>query len=427
MDLQYIIHFEFYGETNELEKIDQCVRKYEREYEDRDIEVIKQLAVACGIEKEKADFFIDEHHPARLYSVFKFSHSLTVSFTTHPRTAKLLKLMMFNIKGSCKYTWMCFGNEFDSGSFYDEDLQNYTEDLLNAKDYDSIDDVEDMLLYNEECDFYFEVDNLEESINYWCEYNEIDPEEYTQEQLIELISNSSGDVVSFFKKETYIAPCDCKRIAKIICKGDEHTILKLYNAAKYAIDDYSGDCDKFIKYFDEEESSLSGCKLLDAKFTNNDGKDCELEINAISYFDNRSVEFGKINRCQIIDDFKFAMGIMYAIDEDGDFDYDGYDEDDISLYANMYSVDIDNIAECEIKLKDCPQVGYLSVNAQDEFGEAANFLMCDYLDKLIDRWCELVHYDGDRKEATEMLAVINNYSYQKESTKIQAGLISAND
>lgn len=417
MDLQYIIHFEFYGETNELEKIDQCVRKYEREYEDRNIEVIKQLAVACGIEKEKADFFIDEHHPARLYSVFKFSPSLTVSFTTHPRTAKLLKLMMFNIKGSCKYTWRCFGNEFDSGSFYDEDLQNYTEDLLNAKDYDSIDDVEDMLLYNEECDFYFEVDNLEESINYWCEYNEIDPEEYTQEQLIELISQPNEDfapVVSFFKKETYIPPYAYKTMAKIIFKGDEDTILEIYNAAKYAIDDYSGDFYTFVEDYNEDDDYSYSCKLLDAKCTQNDGQDCELEITAVSYFDPLEGEAVKAD-ISIIDDF-------YTLK-----DYIS-DTHNAEILANVYLVsNCDLATDCQIDDEDCPQVGYLSVNAQDEFGEAANFLMCDYLDRLIDRWCELVHYDGDRKEATEMLDVINNYSYQKESTKIQAGLISAND
>ena len=417
MDLQYIIHFEFYGETNELEKIDQCVRKYEREYEDRDIEVIKQLAVACGIEKEKADFFIDEHHPARLYSVFKFSPSLTVSFTTHPRTAKLLKLMMFNIKGSCKYTWRCFGNEFDSGSFYDEDLQNYTEDLLNAKDYDSIDDVEDMLLYNEECDFYFEVDNLEESINYWCEYNEIDPEEYTQEQLIELISQPNEDfapVVSFFKKETYIPPYAYKTMAKIIFKGDEDTILEIYNAAKYAIDDYSGDFYTFVEDYNEDDDYSYSCKLLDAKCTQNDGQDCELEITAVSYFDPLKGQAVKAD-ISIIDDFYNLKDYIS-------------DTHNAEILANVYLVsNCDLATDCQIDDEDCPQVGYLSVNAQDEFGEAANFLMCDYLDKLIDRWCELVHYDGDRKEATEMLAVINNYSYQKESTKIQAGLISAND
>ena len=99
MDLQYILSVRFYGEPNELEKIEQLVNQYQRDYEDRDLEVVKQLAVACGIEKEKADFFIDELHPARLAEVSKFHNQLFVDFTTHPWTAILLKSMMLNIKG----------------------------------------------------------------------------------------------------------------------------------------------------------------------------------------------------------------------------------------------------------------------------------------------------------------------------------------
>lgn len=418
MDLQFILSVRFYGEPNELEKIEQLVNQYQRDYEDRDLEVVKQLAVACGIEKEKADFFIDELHPARLAEVSKFHNQLFVDFTTHPWTAILLKSMMLNIKGACKCTWLYFGNHIDSATFYDEELQKYTDELLTAKNYLCFDEAdEDRQLYNEEEDLYFELDSLEESLNYWCEYNKIDPEEYTQEQLIELISQPNEDfapVVSFFKKETYIPPYAYKTMAKIIFKGDEDTILEIYNAAKYAIDDYSGDFYTFVEDYNEDDDYSYSCKLLDAKCTQNDGQDCELEITAVSYFDPLKGQAVKAD-ISIIDDF---YNLKDYISE----------THNAEILANVYLVsNCDLSTDCQIDDEDCPQVGYLSVNAQDEFGEAANFLMCDYLDRLIDRWCELVHYDGDRKEATEMLDLINNYSYQKESTKIQAGLISAND
>lgn len=67
------------------------------------------------------------------------------------------------------------------------------------------------------------------------------------------------------------------------------------------------------------------------------------------------------------------------------------------------------------------QIGYLSVEALDEMG--VKLLMCDYLEDVVDKWCELVSYDRDDKDVDEMLEIINTYEYEHENTKIKAGLV----
>lgn len=415
MELKYILNVKFIGETYELNKIKVMLEKYIRDYEDRDIEVIRELALECGIEKDQAVFFIAQEHPARLDSVYLLKNELFVLFAAHPWAVCLLKLMMLNIKGSCKCTWLSFGNHYHSASFYNEDEQSFTQELLTAKQYQIIDeDSEDLSLYNEEDDLLFELDDLDEALEYWCDYNDVDPDAYTQEQLLELISDPDSDyspVVNVFKKDTKIQTFAHKTVAKIVFKGDEDTILGLYDAARSAIDDYSGDFFKFCEDYNEDDDFNTNCKLLDATFTENDGFDSELEITAFSYFDQENNAGFKVDG-DILDDFIELKNLVS-------------DANDTEILADVYLVsDCDFTTLCEIESDNEFQVGYLSVNAKDEFGKDASFLMCDHLDKLIARWCELVHYDGDIKDSTKMLDVINKYSYQNENTKIQAGLIS---
>lgn len=67
------------------------------------------------------------------------------------------------------------------------------------------------------------------------------------------------------------------------------------------------------------------------------------------------------------------------------------------------------------------QIGYLSVEALDEMG--VKLLMCDYLDDVVDKWCELVSYDRGDKDVDEMLEIINTYEDEHENTKIKACLV----
>ena len=50
-------------------------------------------------------------------------------------------------------------------------------------------------------------------------------------------------------------------------------------------------------------------------------------------------------------------------------------------------------------------------------------LMCDYLEDVVDKWCELVSYDRGDKDVDEMLEIINTYEDEHENTKIKAGLV----
>ena len=36
-------------------------------------------------------------------------------------------------------------------------------------------------------------------------------------------------------------------------------------------------------------------------------------------------------------------------------------------------------------------------------------LMCDYLEDVVDKWCELVSYDRGDKDVDEMLEIINTF------------------
>lgn len=67
------------------------------------------------------------------------------------------------------------------------------------------------------------------------------------------------------------------------------------------------------------------------------------------------------------------------------------------------------------------QICYLSVEALDEMG--VKLLMCDYLDDVVDKWCELVSYDRGDKDVDEMLEIINTYEDEHENTKIKSGLV----
>ena len=67
------------------------------------------------------------------------------------------------------------------------------------------------------------------------------------------------------------------------------------------------------------------------------------------------------------------------------------------------------------------QIGYLSVEALEEMG--VKLLMCDYLEDVVDKLCELVSYDRGDKDVDEMLEIINAYEYKHENTKIKAGLV----
>lgn len=70
---------------------------------------------------------------------------------------------------------------------------------------------------------------------------------------------------------------------------------------------------------------------------------------------------------------------------------------------------------------DDSQIGYLSVEALEEMG--VKLLMCDYLEDVVDKWCELVSHDRDNKDVDKMLAIINTYAHKHENTKIKAGLV----
>lgn len=63
----------------------------------------------------------------------------------------------------------------------------------------------------------------------------------------------------------------------------------------------------------------------------------------------------------------------------------------------------------------------MSVEALDEMG--VKRLMCDYLEDVVDKWCELVSYDRDNKDVDKMLAIINTYAHKHENTKIKACLV----
>lgn len=67
------------------------------------------------------------------------------------------------------------------------------------------------------------------------------------------------------------------------------------------------------------------------------------------------------------------------------------------------------------------QIGYLSVEALEEMG--VKLLMCDNLEDVEDKWCELVSYDRGDKDVDEMLEIINTYEDEHENTKIKACLV----
>ncbi|WP_281710713.1 hypothetical protein [Anaerobiospirillum succiniciproducens] len=51
----------------------------------------------------------------------------------------------------------------------------------------------------------------------------------------------------------------------------------------------------------------------------------------------------------------------------------------------------------------------MSVEALDEMG--VKLLMCDYLEDVVDKWCELVSYDRGDKDVDEMLEIINTFMW----------------
>ena len=419
------IFFEFSGPKNELETINTLVSKYQRSYEERDLENFKELAKECGIEQLQIDYFINESCQARLDDIDYFRDKLAVRFATNPHTSMLLRIMMSNIKGNCKCDWYEWGNYNYSATFFNEDIErwadNYTDEFtenvviataIKLRDV-GVEEGEDMVLYNEHRGFLYELDVSEYAVEHWCDYHDFDREDRSDEEMLEFITNNSSDyypVVFRFKKLHKQYWNYIPSILKVIISGDMDIINELTEAVNDTIRDHNGYYGALIERLnddfdyeddgDDTDEGIQDYQILEATNRENCSGETVLELTVLSYF--------------ISDD-----PLKDPLDKGVDWDFDNlqsvileqYDKD---ISFNIWQVAYKTLAsDCIINDKDnAPPVGYLSVNAQDEFGDDAKFLICDHLDDLINRWCELVSYDGERKEATEMLDIINNYSYQ---------------
>lgn len=140
--------------------------------------------------------------------------------------------------------------------------------------------------------------------------------------------------------------------------------------------------------------------------------DSNLESTVLSY-----IEKGDRDFAVYIDIFELFATLKDIID----------DNLDVPLKLNCWQVEEATLAtDCQLEDEsDAPKLGYLFVNAPEEFISQAKFLMCDYVDAIADRWCQLTNYDRNGKDSDEMLNIISNYSYHKESTNIKIGLVSS--
>lgn len=400
-----LVRIQFRGDEAEIERIHNHIKEYVGSSD------LQDLASECSIDASQINYFLNSHHKAKLVSEDNYSEILVAVFATDLLAAELIKQMMEQIKGSCRFAWYQWGNSGYCAQFFDDDYEEYLDEVLVVST-DAYNDDEDFNICDEEDDeLYYELDSLESAIVNWCDYHDFEREDQSDEQMLEIIAEQNADsdfkVYAFTKEEH--EPLNQKVVAKVMISGPTEIIEKVYSKADEAINDEDGDFNYFVEEYNDDDDFLGDCQLLDAKLTEEDYDYSCLELSVITFMPS-TYNYDPSNS----DIRELFVTLTDLITER---EYFGLD---MSIWQ---------VAECSLCTcseiddayhADC-QIGYLSVEALEEMG--VKLLMCDYLEDVVDKWCELVSYDRDDKDVDEMLEIINTYEYEHENTKIKAGLV----